>query len=182
MSKKLAQIDPKALGHRLAEARKARGLTQDEAAKLLGCSRPTYIAIEKGERVAKPDEIMALAGHFGRTVHELVRPGEPVVALKPHLRATVDKSPVDRAELLSAVDEMQQFADDYRELEQLMNAPLRTNFPPVVDLAPRLDVAELAETVAIQERRRLGLGDQPVIFLRKILEWDVGLRIFYGQK
>src|SRR5262249_30840556 len=30
----------------------------------------------------------------------------------------------------------------------------------------------------VQERHRLGLGDQPVISLRSTLEWDVGLRIF----
>ena len=33
--------------------------------------------------------------------------------------------------------------------------------------------------MALQERQRLGLGDQPVIYLRSTLEWDVGLRIFY---
>ena len=33
--------------------------------------------------------------------------------------------------------------------------------------------------MAQQERQRLGLGDQPVIYLRSTLEWDVGLRIFY---
>ena len=60
-----------------------------------------------------------------------------------------------------------------------MNAPLRFNYPPEVTLNPRIDAAELAESVAQQERQRLGLGDQPVINLRSTLEWDVGLRIFY---
>ncbi len=32
--------------------------------------------------------------------------------------------------------------------------------------------------MAIHERQRLGLGEQPVIDLRSTLEWDVGLRIF----
>jgi Zn-dependent peptidase ImmA (M78 family) len=60
-----------------------------------------------------------------------------------------------------------------------MNAPLGTNYPPEVTLNPRIDPVELAESVAQQERQRLGLGDQPVIYLRSTLEWDVGLRIFY---
>src|SRR5207245_7047928 len=51
--------------------------------------------------------------------------------------------------------------------------------PPEVTLHARIDPAELAEGVAQQERQRLGLGDQPVIYLRSTLEWDVGLRIFY---
>ena len=48
-----------------------------------------------------------------------------------------------------------------------------------VSLDTPVDVAELAESVASQERRRLGLGEQPVEELRRLLEWDVGLRIFY---
>ena len=60
-----------------------------------------------------------------------------------------------------------------------MNAPLRYNYPPQVNLDTPVDVTELAESVASQERRRLGLGEQPVEELRRLLEWDVGLRIFY---
>ena len=179
----LEEIDPKTLGQRLAEARKARGVTQEDVADFLGYSRPTYIAMEKGERPVKADEIIRLAGHFGRSVHELVRSGEPVVALQPHLRATAEKMKSgDEKRLLEAIDELQRFAEDYRELEVLMKAPLRTSFPNEVKLDSPIDVMELAEGVAIQERRRLGLGDQPVVHLRSILEWDVGLRIFYGAK
>ena len=173
-------IDPRVLGQRIAEARKARGKTQEEVAEFLGYSRPTYIAIEKGERPAKPDEIIKLASFFGRKVNELVRPGEPVTDLQPHLRAVADKmKPADRTGLNAAIDQLQALAEDYRELERIMNAPLRPSYPPEVMLNPRIDPAEQAEVVAEQERKRLGLGDQPVIDLRNTLEWDVGLRIFY---
>jgi DNA-binding XRE family transcriptional regulator len=84
--------DPRVLGQRIAEARKARGKTQEEVAGFLGYSRPTYIAIEKGDRTARPDEIIKLATYFGRKVSELVRPGEPVTDLQPHLRAVADKA------------------------------------------------------------------------------------------
>src|SRR6266478_4496014 len=95
-----AATDPRLLGRRLAEARKARDVTQEEAAKHLGCSRPTLIAIEKGERPAKPEEIVKLAAFYGRPVHELVRPGEPVADLQPHLRAAAGKmKPGDEKEL-----------------------------------------------------------------------------------
>ena len=46
----LNQLDPKALGQRLQEARKARGFTQQQIADKLGVARTTLIAIEKGER------------------------------------------------------------------------------------------------------------------------------------
>src|SRR6185369_15290624 len=174
-------LNPRILGQRIAEARKARGKTQEEVAEFLGCSRPTYIAIEKGDRPAKTDEILKLAHFLGRKVNELVRPTEPVVDLQPHLRAVAEKMKgTDEAALESAIAELQQLAEDYRDLERMMNAPLRFNYPPEVSLDSRIDAAELAEGVASQERRRLGLGDHPVIYLRSTLEWDVGLRIFYS--
>ena len=173
-------LDPRIVGQRIAGARKARGKTQEEVADFLGCSRPTYIAIEKGDRLAKSEEIVKLASYLGRKVNELVRPTEPVVDLQPHLRAAIDKvKGADVETLNAAIDELQRFAEDYRDLEKLMKAPLSFNYPPEVTLNPRIDPAELAEGVAQQERQRLGLGDQPVINLRNMLEWDVGLRIFY---
>jgi len=176
----LETIDPRILGQRLAEARKARGITQEDVASYLSCSRPTYIAIEKGERPAKPEEIVRLASYFGRRVSELVRPGTPVVDFQPHLRAVAEKMKGnDERELVVAIGDLQRLAADYRELEQLMKAPLRYNYPPQVNLDTRLDVVELAESVATGERRRLGLGEQPVDKLRRLLEWEVGLRIFY---
>jgi Zn-dependent peptidase ImmA (M78 family)/DNA-binding XRE family transcriptional regulator len=175
------RIDPRVVGRRLTEARKARGLTQEQAAQHLECSRPTLIAIEKGERPAKPAELIKLAALYGRHVHELVRASEPVAAdLQPHLRAEAARMQTGDGDLNQAITDLQRWADDYRELERIMHAPMRYNYPPEVSLAEnRIDVTALAEDVALRERQRLGLGDQPVLNLRSVLEWDVGLRIFY---
>lgn len=174
-------LNPRILGQRIAEARKARGKTQEEVAEFLGFSRPTYIGIEKGDRLARTDEILKLASFLGRRVNDLVRPAEPVVDLQPHLRAAAEKMKgADEPALLAAIAELQELAEDYRDLERMMNAPLRFNYPPKVALDSRIDAAELAEGVAGQERRRFGLGDQPVIHLRGMLDWEVGLRIFYS--
>ena len=116
----LETIDPRILGQRIAEARKARGMTQEEVADFLECSRPTYIAIEKGERLAKSDEITRLASFLGRKVHELVRPTEPVVNLQPHLRAVAGRmKEADGAPLYAAIDELQRLAEDYRRLGEI---------------------------------------------------------------
>src|SRR5260370_3902794 len=122
----LKEIDPKTLGQRFAEARKARGATQEEVADFLGYSRPTYIAMEKGERPTKADEIMRLARYFGRTVHELVRAGEPVVALQPHLRGVAERMKAgDDRQLLEAIDALHRFAAYYRQLEAMITTRLR---------------------------------------------------------
>lgn len=175
------QIDPKLLGQRLTEARKARGVTQEDAAKHLDCSRPILIAIEKGTRPPKAQELVKLASLYGRSVHELLRPGEPLVDLQPHLRAVAGRTEAENPEIDQAITELQRFAEDYRRLEQIMNAPLKLNYPPEVRLSSQLNPAALAEDVAVQERNRLGLGDQPVIDLRNILETEVGLRIIYAS-
>lgn len=107
-------------------------------ADFLECSRPTYIAIEKGERAAKSEEIIKLASFLARQVHELVRPTEPVVDLQPHLRAAVERlKGADDVALNAAIEELQRLAEDYRELERLMNAPLRWNHPPELILVNR---------------------------------------------
>ncbi len=176
----LEGINPRLVGQRLVEARKARGMTQEAAARCLGCSRPTYIAIEKGERAARPDEIVKLAACLGRRVSELVRPGAPAVDFQTHLRAVAEKmKDDDEHALVAAIGDLQRLAVDYLDLEQLMHARLRYNYPPEVSLDTPLDTVALAESVAGAERRRLGLGEQPIHELRRLLEWEVGLRIFY---
>ena len=177
---RIEQADPKVVGQRLAQARVARGKTQEQVAAHLGCSRPTLIAIEKGTRKAKPDEIVRLAEFYGRSVHEIVRPGAPNVELAPHLRAAVDGSRGHADELDAAIDKLQQFADDYRQLERLLGARPMENYPPEVRMLRGLRPPDCAEAAASRERLRLCLGDQPVANLRELLENDVGLRVFYS--
>lgn len=174
----LEQIDPKVIGLRLAEARKARGVTQEDAATQLGCSRPTLIAIEKGTRQPKGEEIVILAKLYGHKVSDIVRPGEPLADLQPHLRAVAQQMKVDDSEVAVGIAALQRFAEDYRRLERILSVSLPTNYPEVVTIG-RGSPASLAEDVADQERRRLGVGDQPVIHLRSLLEAEVGLRIAY---
>jgi transcriptional regulator with XRE-family HTH domain len=111
--------------------------SQEDVSAYLNYSRPTYIAIEKGERPAKAEEIVKLAAYFGRKVSELVRPGEPVIDFQPHLRAATEKIKAeDQRELLAAIGDLQRLASDYRELEQMVNAPLRYNYRIKVGCSP----------------------------------------------
>jgi Zn-dependent peptidase ImmA (M78 family)/DNA-binding XRE family transcriptional regulator len=176
----MENADPTVVGQRLREARKDCGRTQEEAAKHLGCSRPTLIAIEKGTRLARADEIMRLAELYGRRIHELVRSGAPAVALAPHLRAAVDLTRSDTGKLDDAVRILERYAEDYRELERLLGAPLTVNHPPAVSIPAKVKLSEFCEDVAMRERRRLLLGDQPLLNLRQTLEAEVGVRVFYG--
>jgi len=65
-------FDPQVLGVRLQEERKARNITQQGAAAVLGLSLSAYTATEKGERPIQPGELIRLAEIYGRSVHALL--------------------------------------------------------------------------------------------------------------
>jgi Zn-dependent peptidase ImmA (M78 family)/transcriptional regulator with XRE-family HTH domain len=174
----LRQLDSRELGKRLQEARKARGLTQQDAADHLGIARTTITAVEKGERRIQPLELTQLASYYGRSIGEFLRQGEPVEAFAVQLRATLPRGAAVESEIAALSWEFQRLCEDYLELERLCNAPLPRRYPPqyrIEGVGPEA----AADDVASAERNRLGLGDGPILNLRDLLENDVGLRIFY---
>jgi Zn-dependent peptidase ImmA (M78 family)/transcriptional regulator with XRE-family HTH domain len=173
---------PRIIGQRLAEARKARSIKQEDAADAISVSRPTFIAIEKGEREAKPAEIVKLAALYGQPVSHFVRTMEPLTDFLPHFRVAMEKVKPDEADRLKvAIQEFKRFVENYLDLERRMKSPMRLNYPQPLKLNPRVNVAELAEDVANRERQRLGLGDQPIPNIRSLLESEVGVRIFFAR-
>jgi Zn-dependent peptidase ImmA (M78 family)/DNA-binding XRE family transcriptional regulator len=173
----LIDIDLRVLGIRLQEARKARGLTQQDAAESLGVARTTMTAIEKGERSLQSDELLQLAVLYGRPLHDLLRQREPLIDFTVQFRSSLQQQGLEAPETASVIAELQQLGDDYLELEALRNAPLPHRYPTPYDVSG-IFAERAAEDVATAERNRLGLGDGPIPNLREVLENDVGLRIF----
>ena len=172
-------VDPRALGRRLQEARKARGFTQQEVAKSLSVARTTITALEKGERRSRPDELIRMARLYGRPVGDFVGPREPVADFTVQFRTAVSNTASLDAqqELGQAIQEFQRLCEDYLYLEDLTQASLRRNYPPQYSIGGT-PPEDAAEDVASSERNRLGLGDGPFLRLRETLESDVGIRIF----
>jgi Zn-dependent peptidase ImmA (M78 family)/DNA-binding XRE family transcriptional regulator len=173
--------DLASLGGRLQMARKAARLTQQQAADHLGVARTTLLAIEKGERRIQPEELIALAGRYRLSLHDLLR-SRPVsgnldVQFKAYFkkRGAADPEIGDRLEQAAAL--LQQSAENYLELEERLQSPLPRNYPTEYDISG-LTVEAAADEVADAERRRLALGDGPLGSLREVLETEVGLRIF----
>lgn len=170
-------IPPEELGRRLATARRRRNLSQEAVAQRLGVSRPTLIAIEKGTRPPKPDELQLLAQLYGHSVHELVNARTFIADFAPMFRMTEIAS-VGQEAVTEAVSIFQRFCENYLRLEMLLNAPrLYYHYPdpyPVDRLSPQA----AAEEVATLERSRLNLGQGPLPNLLEVLENEVGLRVF----
>lgn len=176
----LDTINLRDLGRELQEARKRRGLTQEDAARILNVARTTITAIEKGERRIKASELTKLAQAYGRQVSDFVRPRPAIQAFQVQFRGPWQFDEEHTADVNESIRLFEEYCRDYLELEQIMNAPLARNYPREYRVVG-LKVDQAAESIALEERNRLGLGDGPIPMLRDILEQEVGLRIFYVQ-
>lgn len=172
----LDSIDPRVIGQRLSDARRARRLTQQQAAAALGVARTTITAMEQGVRRPRASELVTLARLYGRNIGDLVRPDKEHRAPGFVVQLRNARGPSD----LEAEADIQRFEDLcrwYVELETLLGVPLVRHYPDPYDVSDT-PPERAAEAVATSERNRLGLGDGPIGDIWGIIETDVGLRIF----
>ncbi len=177
----LNNLDPVKLGIQLQTARKAAGKTQEEAAVEIGVGRTTMIAIEQGRRLMTPNELITLARFYKQDLNALLRQQTSAGNLEVAFRARFEKrllEYVGENNVEKTVALLQRFAENYLELENLLEAPLPKRHPTPYSYQG-IPVEVAADEIANQERQRLNLGDGPIINLREVLENEVGLRIFY---
>ena len=173
----LDNIDPRKLGELLQQAREKCGMTQADAAEVIDAARTTMVAIEKGKRRLKATELIKLARAYGRSVSEFVRPRPVVQPFEVQFRK-LQTSQAEEAQITSVIQRLEELCQNYLELEEIMKDQLPRNYPQEYEVK-NMPIEPVAESIAIKERLRLGLGDGPIPLLRDILETEVGLRIFY---
>jgi Zn-dependent peptidase ImmA (M78 family)/transcriptional regulator with XRE-family HTH domain len=173
-------IDATLIGERLSAARKARGMTQQQAAEELNLARTTVVAMEKGERRPKVAELVQFASLYGRQIGEFLRPS-PVREMDSFLvQFRAARAPSDSPMNSSREEDIQRFktlCERYLELEKMTAAPLLSRYPEP-HVIEGTDPERAAEAVASAERNRLGLGDGPVGNIWHVLASDIGLRVF----
>jgi Zn-dependent peptidase ImmA (M78 family)/DNA-binding XRE family transcriptional regulator len=174
----LDSIDPRRLGDLLQQARKKMGMTQADAARVIDAARTTLVAIEKGERRLKPNELIQLARAYGRSVSDFVRPTPAIEPFEVQFRAVYHRQEQEELQISPVIEHFEQLCRNYLELEQIMDAPMTRTYPPEYR-CNTLPLEAAAENIALAERQRLGLGDGPLPQLRDILELNVGIRVFY---
>ena len=166
----------KATLERLRAARKRRGLTQEAVASQLDIARTTIVAIEKGERPLRADELVRLAEVYQVPVSELLRTAPPPADFTVEFRLPPDRDAL-ALDMEKAAALLQQLADDYVELEKITGSPVDpATYPAPTRPTGKADA--FGQSLAASERNRLGLGDAPVPRLRELLDSDVGLRTF----
>jgi Zn-dependent peptidase ImmA (M78 family)/DNA-binding XRE family transcriptional regulator len=173
----LMSIEPKVIGERLAAARRARGLTQQQAADALGIGRTTITAIEKGDRRPRAAELFTLVRLYGRQLGEVLRPLREQEGPSFVVQFRAEITPGVESAQEEDVQRFERLCRWYVELETMLGVPLPTHYPAEYDISG-IDPVRAAEDIAARERNRLGLGDAPIGDLPGLLETEVGLRIF----
>lgn len=162
------------IGRRLRLARESAKIRQDEAAKVIGMSRPTLVSIEKGDRRIRIEELQALTNHYGVSVNAVLRREAVHTDLVPRfrrLRETEDSHTAEAVKLLNDLVKAEV------ELENILGIERRTNYPPERGINTG-DIIELAEQHAQELRDWLGLGSGPISDIFTLMELDLGIRLY----
>jgi len=130
----------------LKKAREDTGLTQEGFARSLGLSSEFISLLESGKRAPSLDTLARLAAALNRDPSFFLSEKEPAFTVLFRAASLDDQA---RAEL----DHFQRYVEDYLRLEEATGRRL--------ELAP-LYAGVTPERLAAEERRRLGLGDEPV--------------------
>jgi Zn-dependent peptidase ImmA (M78 family)/DNA-binding XRE family transcriptional regulator len=174
---RLDEIDRARLGERLQVARNARGVTQEQAARALGVARTTMVAIERGERQVKPDELIALAALYESSTSSLLRETAVHVDLVGQLRRAPGGGAAEDRDALEAMALLQRLVAGYVELEGRLGQPLGHDYPAERALR-RGGLEQQAEDLAVEVRNHYGLGLAPVQDMLSLVEQEMGVRVF----
>lgn len=162
------------LGERLRLAREDRKMTQAVAASEAGLARTTLVAIEKGQRRVRLDELQNLTGIYRTTINELLRQEPIQINLLPQFRKVSES---EDATVEHAVTLLNDLVRAEVELEQLLGISRSVVYPPETPILPG-NVKLQAEQDALDLRQWLGLGLNPINDIVSLLELQLGARVY----
>jgi transcriptional regulator with XRE-family HTH domain len=167
-------LDLVTLGKRLREARENCAITQEQAAQAIGAPRTAIVHVEAGRRIPSALELSDLAELYKKPIayflSESSRPEQSASeGVKLHLR--VEHAVRENPEVKSSIDRWLQIVHEGAELNELLGASAPEALPLYSQSHPKslAEAFEQGESVAAQERKRLGLGENPVHMLQDLL-------------
>lgn len=174
MSTILESFPPVEMGERLRLAREDGKMTQAAAASIAGMARTTLVAIEKGQRRVRLDELRKLTGIYRTTINELLRQEPIQVNLLAQFRK-VTKSEDESVD--HAIELLNDLVRAEVEMEQLLGISRAVAYPPETPILPG-NVRQQAEQDALDLRLWLGLGLNPINDIVNLLELQLGARVY----
>jgi Zn-dependent peptidase ImmA (M78 family)/DNA-binding XRE family transcriptional regulator len=170
----LNELSDQEIGRRLRLARETAGIRQDEAAQLIDVSRPTLVAIEQGVRRARIHELQILAQRYGTSVNAVLRRESVHTDLMPRFRRLRETEDTHTAEAVALLNNL---AKGEAELENVLGVVRVRNYPPENGISDG-DVVALAAKNAARFRDFLGLGRGPILDIFRIIEHQLGIRLY----
>ena len=157
-------IDQATLGKRLKDARVSSGLSQEAVAQELGLPRTAVVHLEAGNRSISTVELSELARLYDRRIGDFFQEAlteEQDIILAIHRLAPEFN---DDAQVQKEISKQVRICQEAVELRSMLALPTLSG-PPKYDLPAPHAVYEAVRQgcfVANEERRRLGLGDNPI--------------------
>ena len=166
----MATIDTTALGQRLREARSNCGLTQQQVADELNIQRTAVVNIESGQRAVSTLELTKLARLYGRSVAEFIEAPSSEEDLFVVLHRLDEEFSEDSA-VHKEVNKHVAICREGHDLKELLGISIEDGPPEYAMPEPQstMEAVEQGDVVATQERRRLGLGSNPLPDLAKLI-------------
>ena len=173
-------VSPQELGRRLREAREASGMTQEQVSREIGLSRASVAQMELGNRQVTSLELDRLAYLYGRDIRQfLAETFEPQDALTVLLRANPDLT--REGKVADGLRRCIALGREISNLEALLGIERDAMAPaayPTPALKFKWDAIQQGGRVALEERRRLNLGDSPLPDIKEILDGQ-GIRVAF---
>jgi Zn-dependent peptidase ImmA (M78 family) len=170
----LNELSAQEIGRRLRVARENADIRQDDAAQIIGMSRPTLVSIEKGIRRVRIQEIQMLARHYGVSVNALLRQEAVHTDLMPRFRKLRDTEDTHTTEAVRLLNDL---IKAEVEIENLLGIKRQRNYPPERGINEG-DVIALAEKHAKELRDWLGVGPGPIADIFSLIELGLGMRLY----
>ncbi|MCQ0990337.1 helix-turn-helix domain-containing protein [Jiella marina] len=170
----LNELSSQEIGRRLRMARENAGVRQEEAARILGVSRPTLVSIEQGVRRVRIQEIQTLASRYGLSVNALLRREAVHTDLVPRFRKLREAEDTETTEAIQLLNNL---IKAEVELENLLGIRKIRNYPPERGINSG-NVVMLAEQHAAELREWLGLGLGPIADIFSLIDRQLGIRLY----
>lgn len=177
MSVSHERMSDREIGERLRFAREEAKKTQADAAEVIGAARTTVVAIEKGQRRVRIDELQKLAAAYGTSANAILRREAVQLSLAPQFRK-LSESEDGAIEAASRL--LSDLVTAELELESALGVRRERRYPPERPILPgdnRAIVAQ-AEADAQDFRDWLGLGPGPIGDIVSLLDLQLGIRIY----
>jgi Zn-dependent peptidase ImmA (M78 family)/transcriptional regulator with XRE-family HTH domain len=177
-------IDQSILASRLREARLAANLTQEQAAASLGLPRTAIVQIEAGNRAVSTLELAKLAALYGRSIASFFE--EPPKDKEEDVLVALFRAAATVSDGSKWQEEISRYLAICRagvELEHRLDRAPHVGPPSYEMPKPQriMEAVEQGSFTAEQERRRLGLGHNPIPDMSDLINsqniWASGARL-----